>query len=148
MDTDTDPETPRFGIGSVRYRYQDGIGIRPCILIPRRKASMHVLTLLGYPCWWDSGFVAWQTVLKAGGKKVEKYETVCLEKEHVFVPFAFDTFGALAPQAIKLLDRVKKVMQSNSPAAKGQCFIFNRVGFAIQKGVAAQLVARLPTYYL
>lgn len=96
----------------------------------------------------DSVFVAGQALLKAESKKVDKHEAACLENQHVFVPFAFDTFGAIAPQAIKLLDRVKKVVQSNSPAAKGQCFIFNRVGFAIQKGVAAQLVARLPACHL
>lgn len=96
----------------------------------------------------NSVFVAGQALLKAESKKVDKHEAACLENQHVFVPFAFDTFGAIAPQAIKLLDRVKKVVQSNSPAAKGQCFIFNRVGFAIQKGVAAQLVARLPACHL
>ena len=92
----------------------------------------------------DTGFVAGQAVLKAESKKVTKHETACSENQHVFVPFAFDTFGSLAPVATRFLDRVQKVVHSNSPSSKNQGFIFSRVGFAIQKGVAAQLVARLP----
>ena len=92
----------------------------------------------------DTGFVAGQAVLKAESKKVIKHETACLENQHVFVPFAFDTFGSLAPVATRFLERVQKVVHSISPSSKNQGFIFSRVGFAIQKGVAAQLVARLP----
>ncbi|KAM0051578.1 hypothetical protein Hdeb2414_s0007g00238171 [Helianthus debilis subsp. tardiflorus] len=68
-----------------------------------------------------------------------------VKRKHVFVPFAFDTFGALAPDAVRFLKRVQQVVSSNTAHVKGQNFVFSRVGFAIQKGVAAQLVARLPT---
>ncbi|MFS7950979.1 putative transcription factor interactor and regulator CCHC(Zn) family [Helianthus anomalus] len=68
----------------------------------------------------------------------------CADNQHAFVPFAFDTFGSLAPEAIRLLTRVQKVVHSSCSSTGGQGFVFNRLGFAIQKGVAAQLVARLP----
>ena len=45
----------------------------------------------------DSGFVAGQAVAKAEKKKMEKDEQACDENQHAFIPFAFDTFGSLAP---------------------------------------------------
>ncbi|KAK1422142.1 hypothetical protein QVD17_25051 [Tagetes erecta] len=96
----------------------------------------------------ENGFVAGQAALKAESAKVGKHEKACLENQHVFIPFAFDTFGFLAPKAVEFLNRVKRVVHSNSSSAKTQNFIFSRIGFAIQKGVAAQLVARLPATIL
>jgi len=93
----------------------------------------------------DNGFVAGQAVLKAETKKVDKHAKACTENQHLFVPFAFDTFGSLAPEAVRFLDRVRKVVHSNVTAPRGQDYVCSRIGFAIQRGVAAQLVARLPT---
>ncbi|GKC21173.1 hypothetical protein Tco_1023323 [Tanacetum coccineum] len=91
----------------------------------------------------DNEFVAGQAALKAESSKVAKHEKACLENQHVFIPFAFDTFGFPAPEADEFLTRVQRVVQSNFSTPKTQNFIFRRIGFAIQKGVAAQLVARL-----
>ncbi|GJV99491.1 putative reverse transcriptase domain-containing protein [Tanacetum coccineum] len=96
----------------------------------------------------DNGFVAGQAALKAESSKVAKHEKACLENQHVFIPFAFDTFGFLAPKVEKFLTRVQRVMQSNFSTPKTQYFIFSRIGFVIQKEVAAQLVARLPAILL
>ncbi|MCI12108.1 ATPase family AAA domain-containing protein, partial [Trifolium medium] len=57
---------------------------------------------------------------------------------------AFDTFGFLAPEAVDLLRRVQRVMHSNIVSPRSMNVVFKRIGFAIQKGLAAQLVARLP----
>ena len=96
----------------------------------------------------DTGFVAGLAALKAESNKVAKHEKACLENQHVFVPFAFDTFGVLAPEAVRLLNRVQKVVNSISSSLKVSNFVFSRIRFAIQKGVAAQLVARLPAIVL
>ncbi|KAF5798267.1 hypothetical protein HanXRQr2_Chr07g0290861 [Helianthus annuus] len=96
----------------------------------------------------DHGFVTGQATTKAEAAKVAKHEKACIENQHVFTPFAFDTFGALAPDAVRFLKRVQQVVSSNTAHVKGQNFVFSRVGFAIQKGVAAQLVARLPAISL
>ncbi|GJW13903.1 hypothetical protein Tco_0018036 [Tanacetum coccineum] len=96
----------------------------------------------------DNGFVAGQAALKAESSKVAKHEKACLENQHVFIPFAFDTFGFLAPEAEEFLNRVQRVVQSNFSTPKTKNFIFSRIGFAIQKGVAAQLVARLSAILL
>ncbi|GJW01685.1 hypothetical protein Tco_1556936 [Tanacetum coccineum] len=97
-----------------------------------------------YPYQRDNGFVAGQAALKAESSKVAKHEKSCLENQHVFILFAFDTFGFLAPEAEEFLNRVQRVVQSNFSTPKTQNFIFSRIGFAIQKEVASQLVARLP----
>ncbi|GJZ27855.1 putative reverse transcriptase domain-containing protein [Tanacetum coccineum] len=61
----------------------------------------------------DNGFVAGQAALKAESSKVAKHEKACLENQHVFIPFAFDTFGFLAPEAEEFLNRVQRVVQSS-----------------------------------
>ncbi|GJX62058.1 hypothetical protein Tco_0294958 [Tanacetum coccineum] len=96
----------------------------------------------------DNESVAGQAALKAESSKVAKHEKAYLENQHVFIPFAFDTFGFLAPEADEFLNRVQRVVQSNFSTPKTQNFIFSRIGFAIQKGVAAQLFARLPAILL
>ncbi|MFS8020455.1 hypothetical protein Hanom_Chr16g01415761 [Helianthus anomalus] len=67
------------------------------------------------------------------------------EVNFLFIPFAFDTFGFLATEAVDLLSRVQRVMHSNVIIPRSMNVVFKRLSFAIQKGVAAQLVARLPT---
>nr|GEV82221.1 putative reverse transcriptase domain-containing protein [Tanacetum cinerariifolium] len=91
------------------------------------------------------GFTAGQAYLKAASGKVTKHEKVCIENQHVFIPFAFDTFGFLAPEAVELLSRVQQVMHNNVMTSRSTDVVFKRVGFAIQKGLPVQLVARLPS---
>ncbi|KAK9062397.1 hypothetical protein SSX86_019583 [Deinandra increscens subsp. villosa] len=95
----------------------------------------------------DEDFSASQqesSFIKAAAGKVRKHEKSCLENQHVFVPFAFDTFGYLASEAVDTLSRVQKVMHGNVASPRGMNVVFTRLGFAIQKGLATQLVARLP----
>jgi hypothetical protein len=61
----------------------------------------------------------------------------------IFIHFAFDTFGFLAPEAVNFLKRVQKVMHNNIVAPRSMKVVFQRLGFDIQKGLAAQLVVRL-----
>ncbi|MFS8027119.1 hypothetical protein Hanom_Chr16g01494901 [Helianthus anomalus] len=96
-------------------------------------------------CLRENRVVAGQAVRKAESKKVDEHAKACVENQHVFVPFAFDTFGSLASEAIQFLTRVQRVIHNNCSTSGGQGFIFGRLGFAIQKGVVAQLVARLPS---
>ncbi|KAL6514241.1 hypothetical protein OROHE_019228 [Orobanche hederae] len=89
-------------------------------------------------------FTVGQAALRAASSKIAKYEKACHENGHAFIPFAFDTFGFLPPDAVGLLKRVQKVMHNNVMTPGSREFVFHRLGFAIQKGLAAQLVARLP----
>ncbi|GJR83240.1 hypothetical protein Tco_0154025 [Tanacetum coccineum] len=51
----------------------------------------------------------------------------------------------VSPLAVELLSRVQRVMHSNVMTPRSTDVVFKRIGFAIQKGLAAQLVARLPS---
>ncbi|GJR69123.1 putative reverse transcriptase domain-containing protein [Tanacetum coccineum] len=79
------------------------------------------------------GFTVGQTALKAASCKVTKHEKACIENQHVFIPFAFNTFGFLAPEAVELLTRVQRVMNSNVMTHRSINVVFTRIGFAIQK---------------
>nr|GEY00104.1 transcription factor LAF1-like [Tanacetum cinerariifolium] len=89
------------------------------------------------------GFTAGQAALKAASCKVTKHEKACIKNQHVLIPFAFDTFGFLAPEAMELLSRFQRVMHNNVMTPRSTDVLFKRIGFAIQKGLAAHLVARL-----
>jgi len=90
-------------------------------------------------------FTVGQEALKAASSKAAKHEKACSNNQHAFIRFAFDTFGFLAPQVVDLLHRVQKVMHSNVMSPRSMNVVFTMIGFAIQKGLAAQLVACLPS---
>nr|GEY04203.1 auxilin-like protein [Tanacetum cinerariifolium] len=50
------------------------------------------------------GFIVDQAPLKDTSCKVTKHEKTCIENQHVFILFVFDTFGFLTPEAVKLLN--------------------------------------------
>ncbi|KAK2439585.1 hypothetical protein QL285_024234 [Trifolium repens] len=79
-------------------------------------------------------FIVGREALKAASSKMVKHEKACSDNQHVFIPFAFDTFGFLAPDAVDLLKRVQNVMLSNIMSPRSMNVIFQRLGFAIQKG--------------
>ncbi|GJR55916.1 hypothetical protein Tco_1406437 [Tanacetum coccineum] len=47
--------------------------------------------------------------LKAATSKVTEHEKTCIENQHVFILFAFDTFGFLVLEAVKPLNRIQRV---------------------------------------
>ncbi|GJZ63144.1 hypothetical protein Tco_0619565 [Tanacetum coccineum] len=59
------------------------------------------------------GFTVGQAALKAASCKVTKHDKACIKNQHVFVHFAFDTFGFLTLEEVELLNRVQRVMHSN-----------------------------------
>jgi len=42
-------------------------------------------------------FTVGHATLKAALSKIAKHEKACSDNQHAFIPFAFDTFGFLAP---------------------------------------------------
>ncbi|GJT39547.1 FAR1-related sequence 5-like protein [Tanacetum coccineum] len=58
------------------------------------------------------------------------------------IPFAFDTFGFLASEAMELLSRVQRVMHNNVMTLRSTdvVFIKTRISFQSKKGSGAQLV--------
>jgi hypothetical protein len=90
-------------------------------------------------------FTVGQTALNVASSKVAKHEKACSDNQHAFIPFAFDTFSFLAPEVVDLLHRVEKVMHINVMSPRSLNVVFTRTGFAIQKDLTAQLIARLPS---
>ncbi|GJU97635.1 hypothetical protein Tco_1326906 [Tanacetum coccineum] len=114
-----------FGWVGGKYAYVDLTGVCPLV----RFSSC--------------SFTAGQAALKAASYKVTKHEKACIENQHVFIPFTFDIFGFLAPEAVELLSRVQWVMHNNVMIPRSTDMVFKRIDFAIQKKLVAQLVARL-----
>nr|GEZ37194.1 zinc finger, CCHC-type [Tanacetum cinerariifolium] len=104
----------------------------------RRKHACVDLTGVSPLVWLSSrDFTAGHAALKAASGKVTKHEKSCIKNQHVFIPFAFDTFGFLAPEAVELLIRVQRVMHSNVMTLRSRDVVFKRMSFAIQKGLAS-----------
>ncbi|GJY70186.1 hypothetical protein Tco_0473889 [Tanacetum coccineum] len=81
-------------------------------------------------------FTVGHASLKATSCKVTKHDKTCIKNQHVFIPFAFNTFGFLAPEAVELLNRVQRVINSNVMTPRSTNVVFHRISFAIQKGLA------------
>jgi len=82
-------------------------------------------------------FIVGHAALKVASSKVTKHEKACSNNHHVFIPFAFDSFSFLAPEAIDLLHRVQNVMHSNVISPRSKNVVFTMISFAIQKRLAA-----------
>ncbi|GKD25962.1 hypothetical protein Tco_1232176, partial [Tanacetum coccineum] len=76
-------------------------------------------------------FTMGQVALKAASCTVTKHEKACVENQHVFIPLTFDTFGFLAPEAMELLNRVQRVMNSNVMTLGSINVVFHKISFAI-----------------
>ncbi|KAL8266767.1 hypothetical protein R6Q59_004111 [Mikania micrantha] len=99
----------------------------------REHSCVHLIGVSPLVGLRDTGFLAGHAVLKAESGNAAKHEKACLKNQHVFTPFAFDTFGFLAPEAMNFLNRVQRVMYSNITAPRHQKIVFSMIGFAIQK---------------
>jgi len=76
-------------------------------------------------------FTVGQAALKAASNKVTKHEKACSDNQHAFIPFAFDTFGFLVPEAVDLLHRIQKFMHSNVTSPRSMNVVFTRIDFVI-----------------
>ncbi|GJY86263.1 putative reverse transcriptase domain-containing protein [Tanacetum coccineum] len=99
-----------------------------------KHACVDLTTVSPLVRWSSKGLTMGPATLKASLCKVTKHEKASIENQHVFVPFAFDTFGSFALEAMKLLNRVQRVMHSNVMTVTSTNIVFIRISFAIQKG--------------
>jgi len=68
---------------------------------------------------------------KTGSTKVAKHEQTYIENQHVFLPFAFDTFGFLASDVVEILKRVQRILHGNVVSLKSSDVVFKMISFAI-----------------
>ncbi|GKB80687.1 hypothetical protein Tco_0947582, partial [Tanacetum coccineum] len=89
-----------------------------------------------------------RAVIDAAHRKRVKYEAKCANIGYGFLPFSFSSLGELEKDAVNLLKRIQKFSVTQDIGARAAVYIFNRINFAIAKGVGAQLISRLPTNFL
>ncbi|GKA04933.1 hypothetical protein Tco_0684053 [Tanacetum coccineum] len=93
-------------------------------------------------------FVPGCAMLEAAQRKRVKYEAKCADNGYGFLLFSFSSFGELEKDAVTLLKRIRKFPVAQDIGARAAIHTFNRIGFAIAKGVGAQIVSRLPSNLL
>nr|GEY15672.1 auxilin-like protein [Tanacetum cinerariifolium] len=76
-------------------------------------------------------FTVGRAALKTASCKVTKHEKVCIKNQHVFIIFAFDTFGFLAHEAVELLNRVQRVMNINVMTSISTKVFFHEISFVM-----------------
>lgn len=79
-------------------------------------------------------FTAGHTTLKAASAKVVKLEKACVDNQHAFIPFVFDTLVFLVPDVVEFLKRAKKLMHNNVMAPRSIDVVFKRIGFPSRRG--------------
>jgi len=95
-----------------------------------------------------SDFVPGRGVVVAAQRKRDKYEARCREIGYGFLPFSFSSLGELDKDVVALLKRVQGFARTQDIGARAAAHIYTRLGFAIARGVGAQIVSRLPTNFL
>ncbi|GKB92251.1 hypothetical protein Tco_0964523 [Tanacetum coccineum] len=93
-------------------------------------------------------FVPGQAVIDAAQRKRDKYMAKCTAIGYGFLPFSFSSLRELEADVVTLLKRIRKFSMAQDIGACVAAHIFNRISFAIAKGVGAQIVSRLPSNFL
>ncbi|GKD45222.1 hypothetical protein Tco_1269867 [Tanacetum coccineum] len=82
-------------------------------------------------------FVPGRAVIDAAQRKRGKYTAKCAAIGYGFLPFSFSFLGELEADAVTLLKRIRKFSMTQDIGARAAVHIFNRINFAIAKGVGA-----------
>nr|GEX17168.1 hypothetical protein [Tanacetum cinerariifolium] len=88
-------------------------------------------------------FVPGRGMIDAAQRKRVMYMSKCAAIGYGFLLFSFFSLGELEDDAVTLLNRIRKFFMTQDIEAHVAAYIFNRISFAIAKGVEAQIVSRL-----
>lgn len=94
------------------------------------------------------GFTTGHAALKVTACKVAKHTNACIQNQHVLIPFVFDIFGFLAPEAMKLLNRVQQVVHTNVIFLRSITVVFKRISFIIQKRLRRYVLTFYPCSWI
>ncbi|GJZ67283.1 reverse transcriptase domain-containing protein [Tanacetum coccineum] len=83
-------------------------------------------------------FIPSRAVIVAAQRKRGKYMDMCAAIGYGFLPFSFLSLGQLEADAVTLLKRIRKFSITQDIGAHAAIHIFNRISFAIAKGVGAR----------
>ena len=135
---------------NVEFLGQDSQGnLRPAdILIPNwnGERSLCIDVTIVSPFRRGSNLSSSELVAAAAARKRGKHEAACQQNGFDFLPFATSTFGDMDQDATTFLKRVQRALNeaqylNMSPTLYADRL--DRLVFAIQKGVARQLTARM-----
>ena len=89
-------------------------------------------------------FAGTRALPDALSRKTAKHADACTNHGHSFIAAGATTFGALADSTVQLLRRVQTCLKDRTmdKTIVSQLYVFRRVGFAIQSGLADQFLAR------
>ncbi|GJX03296.1 hypothetical protein Tco_0189212 [Tanacetum coccineum] len=93
--------------------------------------------VLSFDTNWMADFVPGRAMIDAAQHKRGKYMAKCAAIGYGFLPFSFSSLGELEADAVALLKRIRKYSMAQDIRARGAIHIFNRISFAIAKGVGA-----------
>ncbi|GKC76476.1 hypothetical protein Tco_1127250 [Tanacetum coccineum] len=93
-------------------------------------------------------FVPGRVVIDVAQHKLGKYMDKCAVIGYGFLPFSLSSLGELEADAVILLKRIQKFSMTRDIGVHAAVHIFNKIGFSFAKGVGAQIVSRLPSYFL
>ncbi|GJR25691.1 hypothetical protein Tco_1101923 [Tanacetum coccineum] len=82
-------------------------------------------------------FVLGRAVVDAAQRKCGKYMDLCAAIGYGFLPFSFSSLGELEANAVTLLKRIRKFSITQDIGARTAIHIFNRISFAIAKGLSS-----------
>ncbi|GJY18476.1 hypothetical protein Tco_1239124 [Tanacetum coccineum] len=83
-------------------------------------------------------FVPGRAVIDAAHRKRGKYMAKCAAIGYGFLSFSFSSLGELEADAVTLLKRIRKFSLAQDIGTRPTVYIFNRISFAIAKGVGAR----------
>jgi hypothetical protein len=69
-------------------------------------------------------FTVGRAAVKFVSSKMVKHEKMYSDNQHVFIPFAFDIFSFLTPEAVNLLKIVQNVMHINVMSYESMNVVF------------------------
>nr|GFB15355.1 hypothetical protein [Tanacetum cinerariifolium] len=80
-------------------------------------------------------FVLGRAVINVARRKRDTYMDKCAAIGYGFLPFSFSSLGELEADVIALLKRTRKFSMTQDIGTRAAAHIFNRISFAIAKGV-------------
>ena len=139
---------PEHNVGCLGETHRGGVvKLRPAdVFLPNWSAGRGAcLDVTGVSIIAHSHLAAGGAATHAATQKIVKHADSCSRAGFDFIPFAFDTAGHLATDAVAVLRRLQMAWASSQVVRDDVAnnFVLRKIGFTVMKGIAKQLVGRL-----
>ncbi|GKE10765.1 hypothetical protein Tco_1414316, partial [Tanacetum coccineum] len=116
----------RYSLVDISYCSEISAGLDVCVDL----TGSSPLTQTGM-----ADFVPGQAMIDVAERKRGKYMAKCAAIGYGFLPFSFSSLGELETYAVTLMKRIRKFSMAQDIGARAAGHIFNRISFAIAKGL-------------